>query len=74
MSKLPVIKSQELLKALKKMGFFEFHQVGSHLQMKHADGRRATIPVHRGKDVPRGTLHAILKQIGVAGEELVQNL
>lgn len=74
MAKLPVVKSQELVKALMKMGFFEYHRVGSHIQFKHTDGRRTTIAAHSGKDVPRGTLRAILKQIGVASEEFAKYL
>ena len=73
MPKLPMIKSQELVKALRKMGFFKHHRVGSHIQFKHPDGRRTTIAVHSGKDVPRGTLRAILRQIDVSPQELIDN-
>ncbi len=40
MPKLPVIKARVLLKTLQKLGFYEYHQVGSHIQLKHPDGRR----------------------------------
>jgi len=49
MPKLPVVKTKELIRALKKLDFFEHHRVGSHAQFKHLDGRRTTIPVHYGK-------------------------
>lgn len=74
MPKLPIIKSKDLVKALNKMGFFEYHRVGSHVQLKHSDGRRTTIPLHVGKDMPRGTVRAILKQIHISLEELIRIL
>ena len=69
MTKFPAVKSQKLVKALQKMGFFGYHRVGSHVQFKHLDGRRTTVPVHSGKDIPRGTLRAVLKQINILPEE-----
>jgi len=34
MSKLPSLKPREIVKKLKKLGFIEYHQVGSHLTLK----------------------------------------
>lgn len=72
MPKLPVIKSNQLVKILNKIGFFEFHCVGSHKQFKHPDGRRTTIAVHSGRDVPTGTLRAILNEINISVEEFIK--
>lgn len=72
--KLPGVKAQELLRVLRKLGFTEHHRVGSHAQFKHPNGRRTTIPVHKGKDMKRGTLKAILKDIDVTLEEFVSLL
>jgi predicted RNA binding protein YcfA (HicA-like mRNA interferase family) len=75
MPKLPVIKDRQLIKILKQLGFFEHRQRGtSHLMMVHADGRRTIIPIHPGKDIPRGTLIAILKDIEISREELIKIL
>jgi predicted RNA binding protein YcfA (HicA-like mRNA interferase family) len=38
--------------------------------MRHPDGRGTTVPVHRGKDVARGTLRAILTDCGMSVDEL----
>ena len=71
MSKLPVVTSHDLIRALTKLGFFEHRQRGtSHLVMKHSDGRRVIIAVHQGRDIPKGTLSGILKDIGVTSEQL----
>jgi len=69
--KLPILKSKDLIKVLKKMGFFKHHQVGSHAQFKHPDGRRTTIPVHSGKDIPKGTSKAILRDLEIFTDEFI---
>ncbi len=72
MPKLPVIKARELLKTLKKLGFYEHHQVGSHIQLKHSDGRRTTIPYHPRKELRRGTLKAIIDDLEITVEEFIE--
>jgi len=69
MPKLPSLKPRELVKKLKKLGFTEHHQVGSHLTMKHSSGRRAVIPMHL-KDLKKGTFNSILKEAEVLREEI----
>jgi predicted RNA binding protein YcfA (HicA-like mRNA interferase family) len=74
MSKLPAIKAGKLTKVLLKLGFFKHHQVGSHAQFKHLDGRRVTVPIHQGKEIPHGTLQAILKDIEISKEDFIKLL
>lgn len=75
MPKLPVVKSKDLVKALRAVGFLEHRQRStSHLVMKHNDGRRTIVPMHSNKDIPKGTLLAILKDIQITKEELINLL
>ena len=74
MPKFPVIKAKELVKVLCKLGFFKFHQVGSHAQFKHSDGRRVTVPIHKGKDIGKKTLKGIIDDIDIAVEEFIRFL
>ena len=74
MPKLPVIKVQKLLKTLKKIGFVEYHRAGSHIQLRHSDGRRVTLPFHKGKDIRRGTMRGILNDIGISVEDFIKVL
>jgi len=74
MPKLPVLKAKELVLVLNKMGFYKHHQVGSHAQFKHPDGRRITISIHPGKDIPRGTLRGILLDLKISTKEFVRVL
>lgn len=63
--KLPVITGKELIKRLQKIGFSIDHQSGSHVVLYHAiTKRRAVIPVHT-KDLPKGTLRAIIREAGL---------
>ena len=54
MGKLPVLTARELIKILGKMGFNVDHQKGSHVILKHQDGRTTVVPMHLGETIDRG--------------------
>ena len=74
MSKLPVIKSKELVRVLMRLGFFKYHQVGSHAQFKHPDGRRITVPIHSGRDLYKKILKGIIDDLEMTVEEFISIL
>ena len=74
MPKLPIIKTRELIRVIGKLGFVEFHRVGSHVQFKHNDGRRITVAVHKGKDLKKKTLRGIINDLELSVEEFVKIL
>ncbi len=58
------MNSTEVLRILKKDGWFEHTQKGSHLQLKHpTKPGKVTVPVR--KDLPPGTINSIWKQAGL---------
>lgn len=70
MPKLPVLKPKELIQHLKKLGFSIDHQTGSHVIMyRHDTGKRVVVPYHM-KDLPKGTLRAILRESGISIEDI----
>lgn len=72
MPKLPAIKGKELKKFCEKLGFTVSRQRGSHIRMKHTDGRVTTIPVHSGKDIPQGLLRKIIREdLEISAEEFL---
>ncbi len=74
MSRLPTVKPQDVVKALKRAGFEEHHQRGSHLYLWHQEKRLMTsVPRHPG-DLARGTLRAILRQAALSSEEFISLL
>jgi len=74
MPKIPIIKAKELIRALQKLGFIKYHQVGSHAQFKHPDGRRVTLPIHPGKDIGKKTLRGIIQDVDLTVEEFIKTL
>jgi len=72
LSQLPQASGARLVRALEKAGFIQLRQVGSHVSLRHRDdpSRRATVPVHAGKDIPPGTLRSILRGAKLDVDEL----
>ena len=71
MPKLPSFKPREVVKKLKKLGFINHHQVGSHLTMKHIiTGRRAVVPLHL-KDIKKGTLLSLLREAKIEKDAFI---
>lgn len=64
---LPLVSGEEVCRALGRAGFSRKSQKGSHVKMRHADGRSAVVPLHR--ELAQGTLRSILKQAALAAEE-----
>ncbi len=73
MPKLAEVLPKDLLQALLKIGFFIFHQTGSHVRLHHPDGRRVTIAIH-SKPLPKGTFGAILRQANIARKDIEELL
>lgn len=72
MPKLPNFTSKKLLKKLKKLGFTEDHQKGSHLVMFNPKTeKRAVIAMHLG-EIPKGTLISLLHEAGISREEITR--
>ena len=58
--------ANEVIKLLKGKGWNEVRQSGSHKIFKHPDNpNNVSVPVHSGKDIPKGTLNNILKTAGI---------
>ena len=65
MPKLPNLTPKKLASLLKKNGFQLDHSTGSHfIFYNRKTKKRVTLPFHT-KDLPKGTLHSILKQAGL---------
>ena len=69
MSKLSPIRARELIRILEQLGFEKVHQKGSHIRMKHPDGRKTSVPIHSGEKVGRGLLRKILRDVNLPRNE-----
>ena len=57
------MKSSELVRLLKKDGWFVVRQTGSHMIMEHQSKEgKLVVPYHASSEVKKGLLTAILKQ------------
>jgi predicted RNA binding protein YcfA (HicA-like mRNA interferase family) len=75
MPKLPVISGKELVAALKKAGFVEVRQKGSHVSLQKITSERTyktVVPMHR--ELAKGTLLDILHQTGLSRDDLIKLL
>jgi predicted RNA binding protein YcfA (HicA-like mRNA interferase family) len=69
-TKLSPIKSSRLIQILEQLGFQKTRQKGSHVFMRHPDGRCTVVPVHKGEDISKGLLHKILDDIELSIDQL----
>ena len=74
MPPLPILPARELIAALQKVGFETIRQKGSHVRLKHPDGRVVTVPVHSGQDIGRGLLRKILRDAELSRDEFLNLL
>jgi predicted RNA binding protein YcfA (HicA-like mRNA interferase family) len=74
MPKLPSVTAEQLIKVLKTIGFSVIRQKGSHVRLKHDDGRVVTIPVHAQQMIGKGLLLKILRDADLTKDELVDLL
>lgn len=63
--------SSELIRKLKRAGFiFDRQAKGSHeIWLNPITRRRTVIPNHPGREIPKGTLRAILREAGMTPQE-----
>jgi predicted RNA binding protein YcfA (HicA-like mRNA interferase family) len=74
MARMPRITGSEMITALGKAGFSPVRQKGSHVRLKHEDGRVTTVSVHSGKILGAGLLLKILRDTELTSDDLMDLL
>lgn len=70
MTRTPSVTPARLVRALTRAGFVSVRVKGSHQVMRReTPPGRVVVPMH-ARDIPRGTLHGILKDAGLDPEDL----
>jgi predicted RNA binding protein YcfA (HicA-like mRNA interferase family) len=69
-----MLHADEVVRALERAGFQAVRQRGSHVRLKHGDGRVVTVPVHSGQDIGRGLLRKILRDAELTTGEFLKLL
>ncbi len=73
MVRLTPLPARRVLRALRALGFEVARQRGSHVVMRHPDGRTTVVPVHPGEDIGRGLLRKIIRDARVDEEEFMRH-
>lgn len=71
--RLSMLKARDLIRALKLVGFIPVRQTGSHIFLRHPDGRTTVVPQHGGQDIGRGLLRSILRETEISPEDFMSN-
>lgn len=75
MPKLPSVSGERVIRALKRAGFSELRQKGSHVSLEKRVGEqvfKTVVPMH--SELSKGTLSDILKQCGLKIDEFLNLL
>ena len=68
--KIPRLKAIEVINILQHHGFVLISQRGSHQKWRnHSTGKQVIVPIHKGKELPLGTLISIIGGSGIPEDE-----
>ena len=70
--KLPLLSGRQVSAALTRLGFNEIHRKGSHVKMRHADGRLIIFPFH--DEVDRFTLRGALRDAEIEIKDFLNHV
>jgi predicted RNA binding protein YcfA (HicA-like mRNA interferase family) len=75
MSALPSLTARKVVRALKRAGFVEERQKGSHLVLIHPETKvRTVVPVHSGRTIKEPLLRAIVRDANLSVGEFIDLL
>ncbi|YAF97215.1 MAG: type II toxin-antitoxin system HicA family toxin [Nodularia sp. CChRGM 3473] len=73
MSKLPSISGKDCIKVLEKIGFYQKRRESSHIIMRR-DEPFTQVVVPDYQELAKGTLRAIIRDVGLSVEEFISLL
>jgi predicted RNA binding protein YcfA (HicA-like mRNA interferase family) len=75
MSKLPSLTARKVVRALKRAGFIEDRQRGSHLILIHPESKaRIVVPVHPGQSIKEPLLRGIIRDASLSVDQFIELL
>ena len=63
-----------VVRSLEKVGFSAIRRRGSHVVMRHPDGRLTVVPVHGNEMIGAGLMSKIQKDVGLGREPFIDLL
>ena len=70
MTSFPAVKGNDLISALRGIGFVVVRVKGSHHFIRHSDGRTTVVPVHAGETLALGLPASGLRDLKITREQL----
>jgi len=70
--KLPLLSGRQVVRTLERLGFVEVHRKGSHVKMRHEDGRMIVFPFH--DEIDRFTLRGALRDGDIDTDDFLRNV
>lgn len=74
MTRLPSITGEQVVRALGKADFQVLRRRGSHVYLKHPDGRATVVPIHKAESLGRGLMKKIMQDVELSREEFLKLL
>jgi len=71
---LKPLPARKIIKLLSILEFRIVRKRGSHVVLKHSDGRITGVPVHAGEQISIGLLLRIIKDAKLSKEEFLKTL
>jgi predicted RNA binding protein YcfA (HicA-like mRNA interferase family) len=72
MNRIVPLPAKKVAKALGKLGFEQIRQRGSHLFLRHPDGRTTIIPVHSTENIGAGMIKKIIEDVKITRDEWIE--
>ena len=63
------LPARKVIRALENIGFRQIRQKGSHLFMRHPDGRTTLITIHPGEKIGKGMIRKIINDVELTRDE-----
>ena len=73
MTRFPALDGKDVVAVLVKLGFIVERQRGSHLFIKHSDGRATVVPIHAGENIGPGLFAKILRDVALSREDFLKD-
>jgi len=75
MPKVPSLTARKVVRVLKRAGFVEDRQKGSHLILIHPETRaRTVVPIHSGRTIKEPLLRAIVRDAQLSIKQFIELL
>ena len=67
--RFPVCSAKDVIRVLRKHGFSQVSQKGSHQKWRHSNVRQVIVATHGNKLIPIGTLKSIIEGSGLSPDD-----